>query len=78
MLLTPRNLGRVIRFLIKCRYRFLYMAGYDINVDTRDLRRIWSLDNNGRSRVGLRTMMMVLDRLGYEIHFTITRKAGTK
>lgn len=71
MKLTHTNLGFAIRALVYSKYRTAQEAADDMNMDVRELRRLWARDKNQLRHASFMRMAQHCNRLGYDVHFEI-------
>jgi hypothetical protein len=72
--LTKLALGNAMRTIIYARFGRAVHAANAIDVDAQDLRRAWGKGNQASRHHSFDRMLDYLDKLGYEVHFSVVKK----
>jgi hypothetical protein len=72
--LTKLALGNAMRTIIYARFGRAVHAANAIDVDAQDLRRAWGRGNQASRHHSFDRMLDYLDKLGYEVHFSVVKK----
>lgn len=74
MILTRQLLGLAVRSVCMQHYKMFTKAAKAIGVSEERLTSAWSRDIKKSMRMD--SMILMLDKLGYEVHFNIVRKGS--
>jgi hypothetical protein len=72
--LTKLALGNAMREVIYNDHGRAVHAASVIGVDPQDLRRAWGKGNQASRHHSFDRMLDYLDKLGYEVHFSVVKK----
>lgn len=76
MKLTRLALGQAMRKVIYADHGRAVHAADAIDCDPQDLRRAWGTGNQSSRHHSIQRLLDYFDKLGYEVHFTLVKKAS--
>lgn len=75
LVLTRYLLARALRACCINKYKTIDAASTHLNIDVRDLRRAW--EQSQKPRMSYDTLISYINRLGYDVFFTIRKKGDS-